>query len=368
MQNYTYIDTQADFERLCDELAKQSMLAMDTEFVRRNTYYPILALIQIAAGGQISLIDPEGVTDWTPLIGIFESDVCIVMHSCSEDLEVFRHALGVLPSNLFDTQIAAAYLGKGDALGYAAMVSLMCNEEVDKSETQSDWSQRPLSDAQLAYAAADVIWLEQIAHELSEELDSRDRQNWVSEEVNSLLNKSSSEMPANQTWLKLKGLGKIQPQDWPLAIHLCAWREETARRRNKPKSWILKDPEILEIIQHKPSDLTELSNLSAIAPQTTRYNGKKIIELLQNVDNLPEPEQQPAPDLTGSERKILKAMQKVVTEYAEKEGLAQRFIANKQELSHFILRHHERYEYSSPLDKGWRKRAVADQLMAVFSA
>ena len=118
---------------------------MDTEFVRRSTYFPILSLLQIATPEDIYLIDPFEISDWSHLIEVFQSETQIIMHSCSEDLEVFRTSFGALPNRIFDTQIASAYLGKGDALGYAALVALICARELDKSQTQSDWAQRPLT-------------------------------------------------------------------------------------------------------------------------------------------------------------------------------------------------------------------------------
>eukprot|EP00903_Cladosiphon_okamuranus_P004442 g4440.t1 len=141
---------------------------------------------EIATRDEIYLIDPQGIEEWSGMVQLFRSNTRVIMHSCSEDLEVFRKFYGELPSNLFDTQIAAAYLGKGDALGYAALVALMCDIEVDKSETQSDWAQRPLTEAQLNYAAEDVRWLQGISDQLREELSEHARVQWVAEELQAI--------------------------------------------------------------------------------------------------------------------------------------------------------------------------------------
>lgn len=360
--NFIYLDRQSEFDALCMELMSEDALAVDTEFVRRKTYYPILALLQIASRSQIYLVDPQGINDWSKLVQLFQSRVRIVMHSCSEDLEVFRNAFNQLPENLFDTQIAAAYLGKGDAMGYAAMVSLMCGEELDKSETQSDWSQRPLTEAQLKYAAADVHWLLGITDRLDAELAEQQRSEWVSQELQTLMAKYLEEPATEDAWLRLKGLGRLDKQDWSLAQTLCAWREETARRRDKPKTWIMKDPELLEIIQRRPKSINELSQLSLVSPMSVRHHGKRLLELLASAESLTPPDVGPPPDLTGAERKLLKLMQKVVIDYAEEHRLAQRFIANKQELSQYILFHHSRSDVSSALDCGWRKQELGKQL------
>lgn len=363
---FRYLDQQEDFDKLCTALSDETQLAVDTEFVRRTTYYPILALVQIASSGGIYLVDPEGIENWSGLVEIFQSDTRVVMHSCSEDLEVFRNTFDQLPANLFDTQIAAAYLGKGDSLGYAALVALMRNQEIDKSETQSDWSRRPLSASQLEYAAEDVRWLLGIADELSQELSESRRHTWVMEEANLL--KSKYEMEANpaESWLRLKGVNRLDESNWPLAQTLCEWRETTARRRDKPKSWIAKDPELLEIIQQQPQNQSELSRLPSVTPPLVRHHGKKILDLINASADLPPPSKTPVPVLTASERKLLKSLQAQVSDYSEKHGLAARFIASKQELTQFILFHHDRSETLSLLDQGWRKEQLGEQLLGLL--
>lgn len=364
--NFIYLDKQSEFNELCEKLCAEQQLAVDTEFVRRKTYYPILALLQIASHEQIYLVDPLCIDDWSGLTRLFQSDIRIVMHSCSEDLEVFRNAFGQLPENLFDTQIAGAYLGRGDALGYAALVALMCGEEVDKSETQSDWLQRPLTAAQLQYAADDVRWLLGIADQFSGELEDQKRADWVDQELSTLRLKYTTEPASAQVWLKLKGLGRLQARDWPLAQALCGWREETARYRDKPKTWILKDAELLEVIQQRPKNNAELSALASVSPMAIRHHGRKLLDYVQRAEELPAAISSPPPELTGSERKLLKEMQKVVADYSEQEGLAQRFLANKQDLSQYILYHRKRSLINSSLDQGWRKEVLGKQLEALL--
>ena len=361
-----YIDQQVDFDELCKALSGEAQLAVDTEFIRRNTYYPILALVQIASKDGIYLVDPLDIKDWSGLVEIFRSDTRILMHSCSEDLEVFRNAFGQLPENLFDTQIAAAYLGKGDSLGYAALVALMCDREIDKSETQSNWIQRPLTASQLEYAAEDVRWLLGISDELTQELVECERYSWVVEEANVLKLKYVIEGSPDEAWLRLKGIGRLNATNWPLAQALCSWRESTARRRDKPKSWIAKDAELFEIIQQKPQSQSELSRLPSISQGLIRHHGKNILDLVANATELPVPSETPTPDLTTAERKLLKSLQSAVLDYSEKQGLAARFIASKQELTQFILFHNDRSKTRSLLDEGWRKEALGEQLQSLL--
>ena len=366
MNNISYIDSQASFEDACQALRNATQLSVDTEFVRRDTYYPILALLQIADAEQTYLIDPLTVADWSALAEIFASDTQIFMHSCSEDLEVFRRSVGVLPANLIDTQIAAAFLGRGDALGYANLVTQTLGHEIDKSETQSDWLRRPLSESQIAYAAADVLWLVEIGNLLLDELTALGRLQWVVDETLALSAKYLEETPVSAAWLRLKGLGKIAAVDWPLAQKICEWREQTARDRNKPKSWIVKDPEIMEVIQSKPRTIGALSQLSNLSPPSVRHHGKALLACVDGAEHLSPPEGGPLPELTGSERKVLKQLQKIVADCAEKESLAQRFLASKQELTHYILYRSQRVTGESSLDSGWRKALLGDALQAVL--
>lgn len=365
-KNYLFIDTQQDLDDLSSVLIQASKLAMDTEFVRRSTYYPILSLVQIATETDIYLIDPFKVDDWSGLVQVFDSETQFVMHSCSEDLEVFRAAFGALPKRLIDTQIASAYLGMGDALGYAALVALMCDQDVDKSETQSDWTQRPLTTAQMRYAAEDVRWLIEISDTLEAELEKRNRAGWVEQEVTSLKKKYIQEPEANKSWLKLKGVKRLPKSDWALAKRLCAWREETARRLDKPKSWIVKDNEIMEIISHRPSSTAELSNLSLISPVFVRRNGKAVLSQIKESKALSAPQESPGEELDSGDRKILKSMQQLVSDYSEKHGLAARFVANKQELTNFILYHRNKSSQPSSLDDGWRKSELGEKLLSLI--
>ncbi|MEX2366222.1 MAG: ribonuclease D, partial [Pseudohongiellaceae bacterium] len=207
----TFVSNQAELEQLCDRLKQSPRLALDTEFERSNTYYPILALMQIASEEESVLIDPLKIDNWAPFSELLQSDILIVMHSCSEDLEVFRRYFGGQPKHLVDTQIACAFAGKGDALGYANMVQAMRGVELDKSETRSDWLKRPLTNAQQEYAREDVRWLLDIYAELEAELEASGRLGWVQQECSLMRDKYLTEPGPEQQWLFLHPRGTTTP-------------------------------------------------------------------------------------------------------------------------------------------------------------
>ena len=355
------VNTQTELEQLCDRLKSSPRLALDTEFERRNTYYPILALLQIASDEELVLIDPLEIKDWRPFAELLQGDVTIVMHSCSEDLEVFRRYFDSQPSHLIDTQIACAFLGKGDALGYANMVSTLRGIELDKSETRSDWLQRPLSPAQRTYAREDVRWLLGIYAELEEELRASGRFDWVVQECDAMRDKYLQEPRPEQQWLRVKGLGRTNPDCWPFVYALVDWRENLSRRLDKPRGWMMKDPELLEIATKKPTTLQQLSEIRGVTPTTLRRNSQAILEII-NTDELEQPPNQPVPDLEPEQRALLKYLQKVVNDKSEELALSARFIANKNDLSELIQYKAERAQISSSLLQGWRFELVGAEL------
>lgn len=366
MTEELYIDDQESFEQLCSELAACPRLALDTEFERRNTYYPVLALLQIASEEKSILIDPLNIDDWRPLTTLFDSDILFVMHSCSEDLEVFRKHLGTQPRWLMDTQIACAFLGKGDSLGYANMVMTMCQVEIDKSETRSNWLQRPLTPSQQLYAREDVRWLLDICTELEAELSSLGRLEWVQQECAHLRDKYWQEPDIDSQWLRIKGLGRIDSRAWPLAYALANWREERSRKLDKPRGWIMKDPELLEIAQRRPRNRQQLSQIKALSPVTMQRNLDRVLSLT-NANDLPEPNSFPAPELSMQERGILKRCQRLVGDKAEQLNMSARCLASKQDISELIQIQDKGPDARSTLKTGWRHEVIGhelDQLIA----
>ncbi len=361
------VTSQTELEQLCERLKESDCLALDTEFERSNTYYPILALMQIASEEELVLIDPLDIQDWSSFAALLQSRLSIIMHSCSEDLEVFRRYFGVQPAHLIDTQIACAFLGKGDALGYANMVQAMRGIELDKSQTRSDWLQRPLSPAQKTYAREDVRWLLDIYKELEAELKACGRFAWVQQECDAMRDKYLSEPGPEQQWLRIKGLGRMSPDCWPIVFALAEWRENLCRRLDKPRGWIMKDPELLEIASTRPQTIEQLSSIRGISPVTLKRNSAAILDITSN-ESLPVPPNQPVPELDPNQRPLLKRLQKIVNDKSEEFSLSARFIANKSDLTELIQYKAGRTGLTSSLLQGWRRELVGAELEKIFES
>ena len=182
-----YIDTPAQLQELCDRISGSTWLALDTEFAREKTYYPVLCLLQLCNGELAACIDPLNLTDLTPLLEILvDPKVLKIFHAGRQDLEIFYHRWGRLPQPLFDTQIAAALLGLGDQIGYAPLVQQLLGRELEKGHTRTDWSRRPLDPEQLRYALDDVIYLGEVHRLLAARLREQEREHWLEDEFREL--------------------------------------------------------------------------------------------------------------------------------------------------------------------------------------
>jgi ribonuclease D len=234
-----------------------SGIALDTEFVFERTFRPRLGLIQIAAGGEIALVDTVRIADLTPLAALLQAPGGrVIVHSGSGDVPILRRAIGVSPQPLFDTQIAAAFVGLGPSLSYAALIRELFGVELPKHETRTDWMRRPLSPAQLRYAAEDVEQLEAAASELERRLRDLGRLEWALEDSAELSLLESDAADASLAWRRVRGLDRLPPHGRAVARALAAWREAEAERLDLARPFLLRDETLLA-----------LARRDAIAPQ-----------------------------------------------------------------------------------------------------
>ena len=366
--DYQYVTSNSELQKLCQLAASFKVIALDTEFVRRSTYYPQLALLQIGLGSDCYLIDPYKIEDWTALTDLFNQDIQFILHSCAEDMEVFRYAIGAIPKRLFDTQIAGAFLGWGDAISYASLVNKLFNIDVDKSETRSDWSRRPLTESQKIYAAQDVRWLTQAYVKQSELLMEQGKLAWIRTEFERQLATGRSETPVSAAWLKVKGAGNLLSDQIPLWRDLASWRETRARQEDMPKTWVLKDPELIQVIIERPMNMGSLSRLD-VHPSTVRRFGKEIIAVI-NAAERESDEQNPLQSLTLEQRQRLKKLQSVVKKVAEDRQVAPRFLASKQVLQKLMLQAEQGLldnpDTQPDIFTDWRATLLADALKDIL--
>ena len=285
-----YVADSAQFSALCRQWQGAESLALDTEFVRTSTFYSNIGLLQIADLHTCYLVDPLRISDWTEFsLLLRDARCCFVIHSCSEDLNLLFTALKVLPARVFDTQLAAAFLNMGYSVSYQSLVSELLGIDVVKDETRSDWLRRPLTDTQIAYAAADVNYLLQLQVLLEQQLQDKGVLAWFADECEQRLC-MAPEFEEKKNWQLLyagfSNAWRLSDEGLGILQALCYWREQEARRRNKPRSWIAKDQDLLGIAMHLAEDENRsLSGLLAAGSVDRRLldrYGNKLLRLAQS--------------------------------------------------------------------------------------
>lgn len=352
---------------LLDRASGSPVVAVDTEFMRRNTFYPQVALLQLCfegsgAGDKAWLVDPLSLQDTSPLAALLtDPEVEKVLHSASEDLEVFQRWLGVLPQPLFDTQRAAALVDRGFGLGYRALVHAICDIDLPKGETRSDWLQRPLSHSQCDYAAQDVLWLLPVYRELNAQCAAQGKRDWVLADGRDAV--ASLATATEDYHLRMKSAWKLSPRQLGILAAVAAWREETARRRDKPRSWIIDDQACMQLALRDPQSLSELQRLDLPRP-ALRHHGDELLQLLAGQREQPDdamPRALPAPlDATG--RQALKRLKAAARETAQRLGMAPEVLLQSRDYE-LLLREARGEPVSEPRHwSGWREEVVIDPL------
>ncbi|WP_296419827.1 ribonuclease D [Pseudooctadecabacter sp.] len=335
------ITTTQDLVAFCTEAAKHPYVTVDTEFLRERTYYSKLCLIQLAYAGDGAddavLVDPlvEGL-DLTPLYDLFEdAGVVKVFHAARQDLEIFFVDRGVIPAPLFDTQVAAMVCGFGEQAGYEALVRKIAKESVDKSSRFTDWSRRPLTDAQKSYALADVTHLRVIYEYLSAELDKSGRKKWVAEEMAVLNDPATYQVDPDNAWKRVKtrtSSGKF------LAIvrELARFREDLAQTRNIPRNRVFKDDALVEIASTKPQSEKDLGRSRLLLREARKGEIADGILAAVKAGQAVKPEDMPRVENSREKLQVnpaLADMLRVLAKSkADTEGVAQKLIATSADL------------------------------------
>ncbi|UTF61181.1 ribonuclease D [Gilvimarinus sp. DA14] len=365
-----WVDDDQTLHTLCQRWAQQAAIAVDTEFMRSDTFYPIAGLIQVGDGQGCYLIDPKAISDFTPLAELWRNPkVTKVLHACSEDLEVFSVLLNALPQPLFDTQVAAAFAGCGYSLGYAALVRDLLAIEIPKGETRSDWLARPLSKAQTEYAALDVAHLLIVYGKLLRLLKEQGRLDWVLAECYAQVEAAAGPLDLAQAYTKV-GLGwKLPPRGVAALQSLCLWREQEARACNIPRNRLLKEQPLYELARRLPDDYNGMRRIEGIPKRTLADHGDQLLGLLQVARDLPEdqlPPRMPAP-LGREYGTAIKAMKAWVRERAEAVGLPPELLIRKKEYE-YLVRTYAAGQIELPARlTGWRYEVIGKGLLEVAS-
>jgi ribonuclease D len=345
--------------------AQVPALAIDTEFVRERTFFQRLGLVQVCDGSAIWLVDPVAVPDLEPLSAVLRNpEVLKVVHSASEDIEVCFHRLRVAPAPLFDTQVAAGLAGMPPSLGYGKLVTELLGIELVKAETRTDWMARPLSEAQLAYAAEDVLYLLTLYERLRDALIEKDRLAWALEDSTALLDPGRFSDDAERAYLRLKAAPQLTRAQLGLAQALAAWREREARGRDLPRSFLLRDDLLVSLARRPPKDLRELKSRPAYDPRAGSRFAADWLEVLtaaaaRNEHDLPDAIWSPPSD--PASRKAEDALRQRVRKRAEELGIAPEVLAPRRVITALLQKAQHAPEAEAP-PKGWRRAELADLL------
>ena len=293
-----WINNNQSLEDYCQRWSSLDAIALDTEFIRTDTFYPQPGLIQVGTGTDIFLIDPLAIDHWEPLARLFEnSSVVKVLHACSEDLEVFKLLTETVPRPLFDTQLAAAFANLGFSLGYQALLKHVLNIDLPKDETRSNWRQRPLTDAQVRYASLDVAHLLEIYEHLDQLLAPTPKKPWLEDECLALTLNVLPFDPEN-AWKDVKRGWQLRPQQLAVLKALCHFREVASRSQDVPRNRVIPKGSLWPLARFQPKAMNALREIPEMRSSIIRNHGEQILDIIRSSSQVPEaqrPEKLPPP-------------------------------------------------------------------------
>lgn len=366
MNNFTLITSTQQLEDACRKLGNSTYLAVDTEFVREKTYFPQLALIQLADNvGNIFCIDPVSMGDLSAFETLlYDPAIIKVFHAAHQDLEIFYHLFGRIPGPLFDTQVSSAILGHGEQIGYAKLVETELNINLDKSHTRTDWLRRPLSQQQLAYAANDVKYLAQIYPLHIQRLQELGRTSWLDDDITTLSDVKKYEISATEAWKRVKGINRLKGLQLAIVRELAGYREQVAVSRDLPRRRVLPDELLIDIARMAPDNREKLATLRSASQDIINRHANTIIDLVassKRMDPSTWPKLKKSPALNPNQKYMADILMVLLQKCADENKVAASVLAGRKDIEQLISS-----EESSPLLHGWRLeccgRVLADFL------
>jgi ribonuclease D len=359
------ITTTKKLAEACARLTKYPFVTVDTEFQRETTYYPKLCIAQIASSDEAVVVDAlaEGI-DLTPFYTLMANEQVIkVFHAARQDIEICWHAAEVIPTPLVDTQVAAMVLGYGDSISYEQLVQRITGDSLDKSHRFTDWTRRPLSEAQLSYAVSDVTHLRDVYVRLAADLEERGRIEWMREELKILTSPDTYRMEPEHAWERLKTRVR-KPKELAILIEVAGWREHEARTRDVPRGRVLKDDVVGDIAIQAPTTMERLAGLRSLPRGFERSRwGEAIIEavkrgLERDPKTLPRLDRA-KPVLNGQATvELLKVLLRMTS---ERHGVAAKVIATVDDLDRIAADD----EADVPAMSGWRRELFGEKALAL---
>ena len=338
--DYLYIREQSQLDDYCKQAAQAEVLALDTEFVRTRTLFSKLGLIQVFDGKQVALIDPLCELDLEPFWQLLTApNIVKVLHSCHEDLEVFKKYAQRLPEPLFDTQIAGQFLFQGKVLGFGAMVAQELGIELDKGEARTNWLKRPLTDNQLTYAVNDVKYLLPVYHSLNDKLAERGIQQYNLAEAAFKVAQKRKDKSIDQLFLDFGTAWQLKPRELAILQELAKWRWDLACKKDLALGFVAKDPTLVAIAQRRPSELASMQNIPGVNPQEIKRYGKAMLQCVLNAKQMKIedcPVKVPRVTDFRDYKQSYKALRQAATLVAKEHNLPIEMLATKKQLNQWI--------------------------------
>lgn len=362
--SWQLIDSQDSLAELSQRLQSVDWVAIDTEFMREKTYFPVLCLIQLATPDWAVCIDPLADISLEPLLeALYRPDLLKIFHAAEQDLELFNQIKGSPPPNLFDSQIAAPLLGFPEQAGYGRLVEMICGRVLDKSQTRTDWSRRPLSEAQLQYAADDVIELVKIYKHLRDQLAETGRTEWLTADWQRLADPERFNRSPDRAWERLKNLDRLPKKARGAAQQLAIWRERMALDRDRPRNWILKDATLFDIAKQLPQNFDALSRVRGLPEPVLKRDGNALLKAVkEGQDNaMPLTKKTSSSALNESQEAAVDALSAIARLKGLEHSINPQVLAPRKVLEKFF-----RGE-DSGLTSGWRGKLLADTLNGFMS-
>jgi len=373
MRQLHYIRDARALAGLVERLAGTERIALDTEFMRERTYYAKLCLVQLATADVLAVVDPLAVSDLGPLWDVVTGGPEIVLHAAGQDLEIIAGLSGGVPRRHFDTQVAAAFVGYGDSIGYSRLVDRVIGHTPGHSEAYTDWTRRPLSQDQIDYALDDVRFLLEITEKLESKLREAGREAWVREELTSIMDAVQPEAQPDDMWRKVRGARGLRGRKLAVLQEVAAWREREAQARDIPRQRVVADRVLAEIAKRAPKEPAQVERLRGLHPREAKRSSKAILEAVRRGLDRPEAEVpdwgKTAPHVKDARVEMIAALlDAVLRGVADKMNLSSRLLANRRDLEALA-----RYRLAGeedvpdlPVLSGWRRDSVGERLLQVL--
>lgn len=368
------IESSSAMDELVAQLENEQIIAVDTEFFRETTYYPQLALVQIATDSVVACVDPLAF-DAKPALQkiLLNQDITKIFHSCSQDMEVLFYYFGEAPTSIYDTQIANALLSEHQQIGYATLVENELGIQLDKSQTRTNWLQRPLTNAQIQYAGDDVFYLYQLHKLLDEKLHNAARETWFDEESERLLADANSfQVATDKLWTRVKGTARLNRKQLAIVQSIAQWREQLAQQKDKTRRKVLPDDVIIQLTLNPPQND---ACVEQFIDRKYNINPQQQQLLFQAIQTSLQSSEETWPDnrfnvLDSEQKSLLKTLQQQVNTKAEELNISSTMLYTKKDLEKLILLHTEKSEENNQFSpegfndkQSWRYKCIGQDLI-----